>query len=101
MISSSVLAWNGSKFSVTVPENRNGDCGIYPILVLNVCNPTSLILTPSISTVPLERSISLKSDYRIELLPAPVLPTIPTFMPGSISNVTSLTAGSRSSLYLI
>lgn len=71
------------------------------ILFLNRCRPISLTLTPSKTTFPLLNSISLKSAYNIELLPAPVLPTIPTFIPGSATNDSSLIAGSNDSLYLI
>ena len=60
-----------------------------------------IMLTPSISIVPLSLSFILNMAYKMELLPAPVLPTIPTFDFDFIVNDTFLRAGSKSSLYLI
>ena len=44
--------------------------------------------------VPVLASVSLNSVYKIEDFPAPVLPTIPTFIPGSIFIERFLSAGS-------
>ena len=41
---------------------------------------------------PLSISISLNIDYTIELLPAPVLPTIPSLIPSSTLKLTSFNA---------
>lgn len=56
---------------------------------------------PSISTDPSLGSTNLNSIYRIELLPAPVRPTIPTFIPAWISKFRFLTDGSRVGLYFM
>ena len=50
------------------------------IFFLNACNPTFWIFTLSIFIDPPSISTSLYNAYKIEDLPAPVLPTIPTFI---------------------
>lgn len=57
--------------------------------------------TPSISTEPSQGSTSLKRICKMELLPAPVRPTIPTFIPACISKLRFLTDGSSVGLYFI
>lgn len=49
---------------------------------LSLWRPMFLRFTPSISAVPSVSSVRRKRVYKIELLPEPVLPTIPTFIPG-------------------
>ena len=71
------------------------------IFFLSICKPNSFIFCPSISIWPSLNSTILKRAYRIELFPAPVLPTIPTFIPGSTSKLKFFRDGSKSSLYLI
>lgn len=73
---------NGSRFSLIVPYNKKGVWGMKAILCLSWCKPTSLVSTSSIQQEPSLSSTNLNRAYKIELLPAPVRPTIPTLMPG-------------------
>ena len=55
---------------------------------------------PSINSCPLESWVTLNKVLIIELLPAPVLPTIPIFSPALILTVISLSTSGKSSRYL-
>jgi len=68
------------------------------ILLRSVWSPTFAISTPSTKIFPAESSLSRNKACRIELLPAPVRPTIPTFIPADALNESSLMLGSRLSL---
>jgi hypothetical protein len=74
---------------------------MYPIERLNLWRPTNFKSTPSISIVPSHESANLNKIYKIELLPEPVLPTMPTFIPDCTSKDKFLTAGSKVGLYFI
>jgi hypothetical protein len=88
-------------FSLIVPYKRNGDYGINAILFLKAWSPTVVIFVPSIRISPDSNSQRRKRVYKIDDFPAPVLPTIPTFIFGWITIERSLTLGSRVFLYLI
>jgi hypothetical protein len=64
-----------------VPLNKNGTCGIIDILLLNECNPIDSILQLPINIYPSIGFAILNIACKILDLPAPVLPTIPTFYP--------------------
>ena len=53
------------------------------------------MFTLSIKISPEEISLSLKSEARIELLPAPVRPTIPIFSAGLVVNDTPFKEGTK------
>jgi len=74
---------------------------MYPIERLSLCRPTNFKSTPSISIDPSHESVNRNKIYRIELLPEPVLPTMPTFMPDCTSKDRFRTAGSKVGLYFI
>ena len=59
---------------------------------LRVCMLTSFMQMSSILISPSSISTNLNKDYTIELLPAPVLPTTPTFIPPSILKLALFTA---------
>ena len=65
----------------------------------NSAKGTNFISTPSIIICPAYNSNSLDKVYAIVDLPAPVLPTIPTFIPGSTSNETFSKTNSVVGLY--
>lgn len=97
-ISSSVLSEKGSRFSRIEPWSKNGVYGIKAILFRRRCKPTSRIFTPSISIFPFSSSTRRNKVYKMDDLPAPVLPTMPTFIRGCILRLNSFTLGSRKSL---
>lgn len=49
---------------------------------LSKCSPISFVLAPSMKTSPSYSPRSLNKTLKIEDFPDPVLPTIPTFIPG-------------------
>ena len=100
-ISSSLFCLKGSKLSRRVPYNRKGYWGINAILCRSMWSPISFMFCPSISTEPSLISHRRKRICKIELFPAPVLPTIPTFMPGCIVKLKFSIDGGRFSRYLI
>jgi hypothetical protein len=63
------------------------------MFLLRKGKPRSFILKPSITIFPSDNFTSLNKLCKIELLPAPVLPTIPTFIPDSTVKQTLLIAG--------
>lgn len=65
------------------------------MLYLSRCKPISLILTPSMVILPSFSSESLNKACKIVLLPAPVRPTTPTFMPGCTVKLKFFIAGGR------
>ncbi|KAL0104941.1 hypothetical protein PUN28_016528 [Cardiocondyla obscurior] len=79
---------NGS----SLPENRNGSCGIMLILERRSCKPIWPESIPSISIKP-STSAKRKSAWIRDDLPAPVLPTIPTFSRGKITKLRFLSTG--------
>ena len=62
-----------------LPAKRTGSWGMMVILDLSFPRPRIPMLTPSISMAPPADSMILKRARVSEDLPAPVLPTIPTF----------------------
>ena len=101
IISESSFSLNGSMFSLIVPCMRKGSYGMNAIPFLKAWRPTSFIFWPSIIISPSDNSHSLKRAYKIEDFPAPVLPTIPTFIFGCIVKLRFLILGSKVSLYFI
>ena len=79
---SSELSLNGSTFSLIVPYSKNGVCGMNAIFLLRACKPTVVISMSSILICPSSSSQRRNNVCRMEDLPAPVLPTIPTFIFG-------------------
>ena len=75
-----------------------GDWGIYATLLRKRCKPIEVISISSIKIEPFSRLTSLNKAYKIDDFPAPVLPTIPTFILGSIITDKFLTLGSRPAL---
>jgi hypothetical protein len=66
-----------------------------------MCKPSPLMSTPSIMIRPSESSIKRKRAYKIDDLPAPVLPTMPTFIHGLMMKLKFFSDGGRFSLYRI
>ena len=60
-------------------ENENLTCGIIDSFSLKQCNPISLIDTPSMLIIPCGSASRNKADINDDL-PAPVRPTIPTYL---------------------
>eukprot|EP00965_Chrysotila_dentata_P095179 3146420-Pleurochrysis_carterae.AAC.1 len=79
--SASVRSSNGSRLARSVPEKSTGSCGMIESCLRSVLSAIVEISTPSIAMAPPESSTSLKSATRMDDLPAPVLPTSPTFSP--------------------
>jgi len=75
--SASFFLENGSKFSLSVPLNRIGFCGIMESFDRRGWRPTMEVSTLSMWIFPSETSTVLSKDANKELFPAPVLPTIP------------------------
>ena len=79
--------WNRFSWWTTTTARRTTDnvwcpgvcvtCGIVEILLLRVCKPISVMVTPSISTKPSGSANRNKAAMRDDF-PAPVLPTTPT-----------------------
>jgi len=61
-----------------VPENKTGSCGIIDILDRRSRNPSPCMSTPSTNMRP-SLMASRNNAATIDDLPAPVLPTIPTY----------------------
>mmetsp|Transcript_37012 Transcript_37012/g.36614 ORF Transcript_37012/g.36614 Transcript_37012/m.36614 type:complete len:227 (-) Transcript_37012:3136-3816(-) len=100
LISLSEHLFSGSRLNFKVFLNRTGSCGIMVILSLRSANPTLEMSTPSISIDPLSASMILQRAKHKVLLPAPVLPTIPTFSPALMLRLIFLRTTSVSSRYL-
>mmetsp|Transcript_21951 Transcript_21951/g.39492 ORF Transcript_21951/g.39492 Transcript_21951/m.39492 type:complete len:223 (+) Transcript_21951:17-685(+) len=81
-IRSSSWSPNMSRHCRTVPANRVGSCGMMVMLDRSVCSGSSATSTPPTSTWPPQHGTSRKRAEMRLLLPAPVLPTTPTFSPG-------------------
>lgn len=69
---------NGSRFSLNIPENNAGSCGIMEILDRRSWSPIRKVLTPSTCIRPEKGSMRRKRAMMREDLPDPVRPTIPT-----------------------
>jgi hypothetical protein len=67
---------------------------------LSLISPILLISTPSIKIVPYSNSNIRGIESILDVLPEPVLPTIPTFIPGSILQPTPFKTSSVFGLYL-
>ncbi|GMR50269.1 hypothetical protein PMAYCL1PPCAC_20464, partial [Pristionchus mayeri] len=74
----------GSRLKRREPENSTGSCGIIASFLLNSCNPTREVTTPSIIIDPSAASTIRKRASVREDLPDPVLPTTATFSPALI-----------------
>jgi len=96
----SSIVLNGSKLNFSVPLNKVGSYGITVIFDLRSLRFNEAISIPSISIEPFSSSIILLSVSAIVDLPAPVRPQMPTFWPGSISNVKSFKTIAVFGLYL-
>mmetsp|Transcript_21186 Transcript_21186/g.68367 ORF Transcript_21186/g.68367 Transcript_21186/m.68367 type:complete len:208 (-) Transcript_21186:1131-1754(-) len=99
-ISSSVCLSNGSKLFRSVPANSTGSCGITDSRERSWCRPNPCTGTPSIRISPASQSTS-RNRHAVAsvLLPLPVRPTIATFSPARMSNVSPSSTGSRSGRY--
>lgn len=86
--------------NLRVPVNKVGSCGITVILCRSVYKLIFEISTPSILILPFSNSISLDNVSPRVVLPEPVRPTIPIFLPGEISKVRFLITRSVCGLYL-
>lgn len=84
-----------------LPWSKKGLYGIKLIFFLRRCNPTSFVSILSMITDPSFTSINLNKAYKIELFPAPVLPTIPIFIPVLTSKSKLFRAGGKSGLYFM
>ena len=73
----SEYASNGSKLTLKVPVKSTGSCGIIVNFCLKSCKPIVFIFISSIIMSPSFISSILNKPSDNELLPAPVLPTIP------------------------
>ncbi len=73
-------------FCPSFSENRKGSCGTIAISSRSRASRSRSTGTPSIRTVPRSGSYSRAISFTIELLPAPVGPTIAAVCPGSIRN---------------
>lgn len=90
-MSYSLYSLNGSIFDAIVPVNKTGSYGIIVHLFLNSCKPIRLISVKSNNISPIyslefgdSSIIRIRPRVKV-LLPAPVLPTIPTFSFAKIS----------------
>ena len=82
-ISSLLNTFYGSKLNLKEPVKIVGSYGIRVILLLKSYRFIYYILILSISIWPSKISTILQIAYEIVLFPAPVLPTIPIFIPFS------------------
>ena len=88
--------------TLILPLNKKGICGITDIRCLRVCNPSfNASTSPMRYSDPIYGSAILNSAWMMEVFPAPVLPTIPTFSPSLILNERFFKTRGRPSLYLI
>ena len=100
--SSSVLKLKGSMFYLIDPLKMKGVWGMTDTCCLKECSPILLAsYSPNKYSDPGYDSQILNTDWMIDDLPAPVLPTIPTFSPGRILNETFFNTKGSPSLYLI
>ena len=92
-----------SKFSRTVPVNRNGSCGIIERRDLRTLIGTCAMSVPSMKMFPSSISCSRNRADRTEVFPAPVRSQIPIFSPPSIDRESCSRAAAisvESSLFL-
>ena len=73
--------WVGSRLSLIVPVNRVASWSITVMLFLSLLILYSFMLVPSIEIIPKQGSTNLRIVEKMEVFPAPVLPTIPIFYP--------------------
>mmetsp|Transcript_1598 Transcript_1598/g.1956 ORF Transcript_1598/g.1956 Transcript_1598/m.1956 type:complete len:360 (+) Transcript_1598:152-1231(+) len=100
-ISPSSFLFSGSRLNLRVPLNSVASCGMIVILVLRSAMPTLLMSTPSILMLPDSFSMILQMASQRVLLPAPVLPTTPTFSPWLILRQISFSTMSVSGRYFM
>ena len=79
----------GSRLSLIVPVNRVASWSITVMLFLSLLILYYLRLVPSIWTIPRQGSTNLRIVEKIEVFPAPVLPTMPIFSPALTLKVKS------------
>ena len=83
------------------PLNKKGSWGITDSWCLSLCSPNFKALQSFISYIePIYGSTILNKAWMIDDLPAPVLPTIPTFSPSLIVKVIPFNTKGNSALYL-
>ena len=75
----SVYLSKGSRFARNVSANNTGSCGMMVIRDRRSCNPNEAMLWSSIMMEPPAASTIRNSPNVSEDLPAPVLPTMPTY----------------------
>jgi len=98
--SESSTFFSGSRLYLKLPLNSVGSYGTIVIFCLRSFKSTLLMSTPSISIEPLSSSSRRDTVCDIVDLPAPVLPTIPTFMPCETTNDTPFNTSSVLARYL-
>ena len=82
-----------------VPVNKVGSYGMTVTFERSRCRSTLAMSTPSMKIAPDSNSIILESVSPSVDFPAPVLPTTPTFIPGSAVKVKFLITRSVLGLY--
>mmetsp|Transcript_38144 Transcript_38144/g.82980 ORF Transcript_38144/g.82980 Transcript_38144/m.82980 type:complete len:259 (-) Transcript_38144:3623-4399(-) len=97
-ISSSPVAMPvGSTLLRTVVEKSTASCGMMTRLCRSVLRPRVAMSAPSMIMRPSESSTMRNNACMIELLPAPVRPTMPTLLPPGTSKLTLLSTSGRPS----
>lgn len=91
---------NGSRLNLSEPLNRVGSCDITVTFLLSIWRSILRISIPSISIFPPQSSTILERERQIVDLPAPVLPTTPTLVPGLTTKLRFLRTISVLGLYL-
>ena len=100
IISSSLDSFCGSKLNLRVPSKIVGSWGMIVIQDQSLASSILEMSSPLINICPEYASTIRHRARHIVLLPAPVLPTIPTFSPAFTSNVKSFRTSSVSGQYL-
>jgi len=95
-----VFLLNKSIFSLIVPTNKIGSCGMIAILVLKSSRPIFDTSMPSIKIFPSAASTILSNEISKVDLPLPVRPTMPIFSFGFMLIVTFFRTSTPYSWYL-
>jgi len=96
---SSETCSKGSRLNLSVPVKSVGSYGITVTFLRRTYRSSFEISTPSISISPSNSSTILLRLIQTVDLPAPVLPTTPTFEPGSTTNVSFFSTAGVFGLY--
>mmetsp|Transcript_40578 Transcript_40578/g.100772 ORF Transcript_40578/g.100772 Transcript_40578/m.100772 type:complete len:216 (-) Transcript_40578:1497-2144(-) len=98
---SSLCSLKGSRFERRVPLKRTGSCGIIARRERSASRDIVEMSIPSIVIAPSLSSHKRKSATKMDDLPAPVRPTMPSFSPPAMSSSSPLSTGARSTRYAI